>query len=379
MYFDLEPKSSREDLYDFNEQFDKLLDLLQGRRARDPLIIVTGSRRVGKTSLLQTAINESGIPHIIINGMAFAEVPVIKRRNLLRALERELNDAIEREKKWGKKIIDILKGIRWLRVDSKPPWIQFEWERPERDFDLLDVVQSFNRLARKHETKFVFVLDEAQEFRKIKGYKLQALMAHIYDYLKNVQMIVTGSQFGFLHDFLGVDDPGSPLYGRGMAEVRVPRISGGLAADFLSKGLEQAGISPDKDAIGSAVEELDGIIGWLTLFGSESAGAGRSTREILTKTIEKGSRIATKELENFLRTRGQARSRYIQILKSAVRLKRARWIDMKRDLELEEGKKISNNVFSDLVENLVKGSFLEKNEDGTYSVTDPLLCHAFRS
>ena len=379
MYFDLEPKSVREDLYDFDEQLDKLLGLLRGERARAPLIAITGPRRAGKTSLLQTALSESGIPHLILNGMAFAEVPVIKRRSLLRALERELNNAIEREEKWRKKFLGILKGIRWLRVDSKPPWVHFEWERPDREFDLLDVLQSFNRLARGHETKFIFVLDEAQEFRKLKGYRLQALMAHTYDYLKNVQMIVTGSQFGFLYDFLEVDDPNSPLYGRGMAEVRVPRITGELAVDFLSKGLKQAGIRPDEDAISSVVKELDGIIGWLTLFGSESVGAGRSTKEILTKTIEKGSKIAANEFKNFLRTREQARSRYVRILRSAVRLKRARWIDLKRDLELEERKKISNNVFSDLVDNLVKGDFLEKNEDGTYSTVDPLLDHAFRS
>ncbi|MEM2481061.1 MAG: ATP-binding protein [Candidatus Hadarchaeales archaeon] len=379
MYFDLEPKSVREDLYDFDEQFNKLLDLLRGERARAPMVVIIGPRRAGKTSLLQTALGESGVPHLILNGMAFAEVPVIRRRSLLRALERELNDAIERERKWGKKFLDILKGIRWLKVNSKPPWIHFEWERPDEEFDLLEILQSFNRLARDHGTKFVFVLDEAQEFRRLKGYRLQALMAYTYDYLKNVQMIVTGSQFGFLHDFLEVDDPDSPLYGRGMVEVRVPRITSELAADFLSKGLKQAGIKPDEDAITSAVRELDGIMGWLTLFGSESVGAGCCTREILRKTIEKGSKIAANEFKNFLRTREQARSRYIRILRSAARLKCARWVDLKRDLELEERKKISNNVFSDLVDNLVRGGFLEKNEDGTYSIADPLLGHAIRS
>jgi AAA+ ATPase superfamily predicted ATPase len=379
MYFDLEPKSTREDLYDFDEPFGKLLDLLRGKRARAPMIVIVGPRRAGKTSLLQTALSESNMPHLILSGMAFTEVPVIKTRGLLRALERELNDAIEREKKWGEKFLDILKGIRWLKVNSKPPWIHFEWERLDREFDLLDVLQSFNRLARNHRTKFVFVLDEAQEFRKLKGYRLQTLMAYAYDYLKNVQMIVTGSQFGFLHDFLEVEDPGSPLYGRGMAEVRAPRITDKLAADFLSKGLEQAGIKPDEDAVSSVVRELDGIIGWLTLFGSELVGAGRSTRGILARTVEKGSKIAANEFKNFLKVREQARNRYMQIMKSTVRLKRARWIDLKRDLEFKEGKKISNNVFSDLVDNLVKGSFLDKNEDGTYSTADPLLDHALRN
>ena len=36
MYFDLEPKSKREDLYDFDEQFEKLAALLKEPRARAP-------------------------------------------------------------------------------------------------------------------------------------------------------------------------------------------------------------------------------------------------------------------------------------------------------------------------------------------------------
>jgi len=40
MYFDLEPKSKREDLYDFDEQFEKLAALLKESRARAPRAIV---------------------------------------------------------------------------------------------------------------------------------------------------------------------------------------------------------------------------------------------------------------------------------------------------------------------------------------------------
>lgn len=378
MYFDLEPKSLREDLYDFDQEFQKLLDLLRGRRAQAPIILITGPRRAGKTSLLQTALKELEMPHLILNGMAFAEASVIKRKSLLRVLERELNEAINREKKWGEKFLEILKGVRWLKVNSRPPWIHFEWERPDRELELLDIFQAFNTLARDHETKFVLVFDEAQEFRKLRGYRLQALMAHAYDYLKNLQMVVTSSQFGFLYEFLGVEDPDSPLYGRGMAEIRVPRVSREQAMDFLHKGFKQAKMKPDDRIVSLAAEELDGIMGWLTLFGYEAVAAGCCTEEILTRTIERGSKIVAKEFQNFLRTREQARGRYITILRSLARLKNARWVELKKDLELGEGKKIPNNVFTDLVNNLIKGGFVEKNGD-YYSLADPLLGHAVRS
>lgn len=378
MYFDLEPKSRREDLYDFEEPLGKLLDLLKGRRARAPLITVTGSRRTGKTSLIKTALNESGMPYLTLDGMDFADVPAIKTRSLLRVLERELSETIEREKRWAKKFLDALDGIQWLKIDSKPPWIHFEWERSSRDFDLLDIVHSLNRWARENRTKFILVLDEAQEFRRLAGYRLQALMAHIYDQIEGIQMIVTGSQVGFLHDFLGVNNPEAPLYGRTAAEIEVPRIAEDLAADFLTKGFEQAGVEPHAGAIDLAVKRLDGIIGWLTFFGSKSVEAGGPTEKILEETIEKGSELAARELGNFLKVRKQASKRYIKILKGAARLGRASWTDLKRDLELGERKHIADNVFSDLVENLVKGGFLAKNEDGTYSVVDLILVHALR-
>jgi AAA+ ATPase superfamily predicted ATPase len=376
MYFDLEPKSRREDLYGFEKEFEKLLSLLKGRRGMAPLIRVIGLRRTGKTSLVRTTLNESGLPHFTLNGRAFAEVPAIKMRSLLLALERELNEAIERQKKWRGKFLEFLKGIKWVKVDSKPPWIHFEWERPGRELDLLDIVYSLDRLARENRTKFVLFIDEAQEFRKLKGYSLQSLMAYIYDEMENIQIIVAGSQVGLLHDFLGADHPDAPLYGRGMPEIRVPRISGEMAADFLTKGFKQAGMRPSGSLIELAVEELDGIMGWLTFFGSKSVERGSPSKEVLKESVEKGAELEAKELENFFWLRKQARRRYLRILKNSVRLRRASWTDLKTGLERDEGKTIADNLFSDLIKNLVKGAFLEKDEDGMYFVPDPILSRA---
>ena len=44
--------------------------------------------------------------------------------------------------------------------------------------------------------------------------ELLALFAHAYDSLPNQRIILTGSEVGLLHDFLGINDYESPLYGR---------------------------------------------------------------------------------------------------------------------------------------------------------------------
>jgi hypothetical protein len=355
MYFDLGPKQRREDLFDFDDQFNTLLGLLRGRRARAPLIMVTGSRRVGKTSLVQTALNESGLPNLTLSGAPFADMPTIKRQNLLRVLELELNETVEKEKRWGEKFLDVLSGVRWLKVNSKPPFIHFEWERPVRELDLLDLIYSFKRLARQNKTRFVFVIDEAQE----------------------IQMIVTGSQIGFLHDFLELDNPNAPLYGRGTVDIHAPKI-GPIAADFLARGFEQAKITPAAGVVDLAVKKLDGIIGWLTFFGSRSVERGGPTEDALNEAVERGSKLAASEFENFLKVRPAARKRYARIMGTAARLECTGWTALKQDLEIHERKRVANNVFSDLVENLCKGDFLSKGEDGTYSVSDPLFAHAIK-
>lgn len=375
MLFDLEPKTNLKDLYDFEQPFSRLMDLLKGRRARAPLITITGPRRVGKTSLIKTALAESGFPHIIISGNAFADKPAIGKKSLMVLLERELNDVVREQKKWKDKLLEVLRGIKWVRVDPKLPWVHFEWERPIKDFDMLDVFYSLNQLAKENKTKFLLVFDEAQEFRRIKRYSLQKLMAYTYDNLDGIQIIVSGSQFGFLHDFLEIDDPRAPLYGRGILDINVPRLSETQAVDFLQKGFEQAGIRPRSTIIESAVEKLDGIVGWLTFFGSTSMELGACTKKTLNQTAERGSKLSLEEFRNFLKVRPRAEKRYISILEAAARVGRASWVDLKRNLEIRERKAIADKIFNDLLGNLINGTYLQKNEDRTYSMSDPMLTY----
>jgi len=371
MYFDLAPKEKLEDLYDFEDLFRKLTGLLKTPVQRNPLIVVKGVRRAGKTSLIKTVLNELGLPYLYVNGKRFADMPVITKKNLLKELERGVNEAVGREKNRVGKFLEVLRGVEWLKVDSKPPFVHFEWRRPSRAMDIPDLIYSFQRLSRQGKTRFVFVLDEAQEFRRLADYKLQNLMSDIYDHRHEIQMIVSGSQAGLLDDFLEIDDPEAPLFGRGMADVVVSRLSVDLAADFLQKGCKQAGIKVDKKAIELAVSELDGVIGWLTIFGYKTMSGG-APKEVLAQTVEEGSKLEAQELEHFLKTREQARKRYVAILKASARLGPTRWTTLKTNLQAEEGKKISDKIFSALLENLVKANFLDKKED-TYFVPDPLL------
>lgn len=126
------------------------------------------------------------------------------------------------------------------------------------------------------------------------------------------------------------------------------------------------------------MNELDGVMGWLTLFGHELVKGGPA-EDALARTIKKGTKLEAQELEHFLKTRPQARKRYVAILRTAARLRRpARWITLKTNLEAEERKRVSNKIFSALLEKLVRANFLDKKEDA-YFVPDPLLIHALQA
>jgi len=55
MLFSPEPKTRRQDLYDFNRELSALVTALRAER----LTLVTGLRRTGKTSLLRVALGEA--------------------------------------------------------------------------------------------------------------------------------------------------------------------------------------------------------------------------------------------------------------------------------------------------------------------------------
>lgn len=52
MLFDPRPKTRREDLYDFDEELDKFVKALD-----EPMVLISGLRRTGKTSLILTGLN----------------------------------------------------------------------------------------------------------------------------------------------------------------------------------------------------------------------------------------------------------------------------------------------------------------------------------
>lgn len=374
MFFDEAPKRDLKDLYDYREELGQLVDAVRGG-AR--LTVIEGQRRTGKTSLLLTALGQISQPSIIIDAREFASSATITRSDLIQALEKGLNKFLAENRSWRDRLLTPLKGVQGVDVETGlPPRISLKWGGKRGEVsDLASILDVMGRAAESQGTVVVLALDEAQEFRRLSGLNLSSLMAHVYDYVGGVQFVVTGSQVGMLNDFLGLDDPEAPLYGRALTRIRLGRLDYESSIEFLRLGFHQIPLNIDDGQLAIIVEKLDGIIGWLTYVGVVSRRLKRFDEDVLAEAVRLGAELAASEFKNFLSVRPQAESRYTLIMKSMCEGPR-RWSEVKRFVEISEGRTIPDFTFNHLLRNTVKGGYVEKRPTGLYEIADPLLYQA---
>ena len=338
MYFDPEPKSRLEDFFNMEEELRAFMNFLKGEK----LIVVTGLRRYGKTSLILTGLNASKLDYIFLDCRLLPS-GMISMSSFLELVEEELN-----RRSWAKKL---LRGIEEVSIGD------FIRIRKKDGNTLLRIIESLEEK--------VIVLDEAQELRR-SGYNFNGLLAYMYDHL-NSRVVVSGSKIGLLYDFLRVNDPEAPLFGRPFAEVKLRRLSPEKSREFLERGFEQEGFKAKTEVIEKAVDKFDGIIGWLTYFGNSYARRGES----LESVMEKACSLAASEVDHALNIYGAAKTKYLTALKIVASSDGSRWSEIKRAMEAKFGR-IANNIFSNMMKNLVNQGLIEK-ENGIYRISDPVL------
>ncbi len=343
-YFNPEPKKRKEDLFNMENE---LLTLDSGLR-RGKLVVVSGLRRYGKTSLILTYLNESGLDYVYLDCRLLPS-GMISLNSFLSLLEGELS-----KYGWAKKV---LSNVEEVSVGGFGVRFRVRNER-----SLLSVLQALEGR--------VLVLDEAQELRR-SGYRFDSLIAYAYDHL-NLKIIISGSMIGLLYRFLRINDPEAPLYGRAFTEVKMRRLNEDESRQFLIKGFEQEGIEVSDEVINEAIKRFDGIIGWLTYFGF----AVTTSREDINTIHEKASKLALSELDHALKIYSVGERRYREVLKIIASLGKARWSEIKRGVEARLGK-IPNNTLATIIKNLMDSGFI-KREDEEYEITDPVLQQGIR-
>ncbi|WP_069807935.1 AAA family ATPase [Vulcanisaeta thermophila] len=342
MYFDPEPKRRREDFYDYDELLREFQESVRSYK----VTLVTGLRRYGKTSLMLTGLNELGINYLFLDCRLLGDKPTL--RGFVELIINEMNkDSTLRR---------ILGRLDFLEVGALGFRLKVKLKVRNA---LLSIIEGLEGT--------VLVIDEAQLLRGT-NYRFDELLAYIYDHV-NMKVVISGSEVGLLYRFLRLNDPESPLYGRSIREIRIKPLPREKSMEFLRKGFEQVNVEVSNDVIERAVDELDGVIGWLTMFGYEYTRHGKSLEEV----IHEATLLAASEVNKALEIHGAARARFAAVLES-IAMGSSTWGSIKRYVSARLGP-INDTALSNVIRNLVDMGLVSKVDDG-YVINDPMVRRA---
>lgn len=358
MYFDPRPKTKKEDLFNRETELKKFEDSL----AYASIIVVTGLRRTGKTSFVDVALAYTKHPFIFLD---MRDLPIIpSRAEIIRKIETAFN---RMDKKWLSTFTAAVKHIQGVSFAGAS--ITFDWGK--KGVDLSVLFDEIDEWAKKHNEHFLLAMDEVQ---LIRGDRFTPrLLARIADTNHNIVIVVTGSEVGLLYDFLGFDDPDSPLFGRHFVEIKMSRFSAMEARLFLEAGFKQVEIPCGKENIDYAIQKLDGVAGWLTLFGVKSRDINSCNKQTVDEVLHDGGKLARTEALKITKFS----PRYAIILNFLANNQKASWKTIKTTIEVTEKKSIQNATVTDLLNKLVKTSLVEK-ENKDYSIADSLLAYGIQ-
>jgi len=372
LLFSSRPKDDVRSLFGREAQVRRLRSDIQSNH---PLVVITGLRRMGKTSLLRSVLAEHRKRVVWLDMRNLEPKSYATKGDLVDMLGRGVAGLLERNASGREKVLDALRTVRGVRVAGTG--VDLGWP-DKKDLDMAGLFMNLDRWGGQNGTNVIFSIDEAQELAKARHINMNSIFASVYDNCKNVMLVLTGSEIGLLRDFLALDDPSSPLFGRYVSFIDLGPLSKQQSSEFLKAGFAELGVGLDKDAesgIEAAVSALGGVLGWLNLFGLECAATGNAGAAELEAVREAGSKLAKAEFERFLSTRA-AKERYELIMKG-MRSGGISWRSLQDFVQLRLGQKVHDKNFCDLLGVLVKAGFVRK-QGNLYSIADPLLEIAYR-
>jgi uncharacterized protein len=345
--FDLAPKDSARALYGRDAELATAVRLIREGR----WTVLLGSRMVGKTSLAKAAVRGSGRPSVYVNlwgarGTAGLLDAFRNGLNASRPLLRRVARALAR-------VEGLSIGPAGISLSPATKPLRTVW-------DLVNVIGT--ELDRS-----VIILDEVQELAAISGPLLRAL-ANVFSSHPGVGFVFTGSQFGILRTLLEPPED-SPLFGRPPAEIRLQPFSRETSLGFLQRGFREYGRPFSSEQLQATVDRsLDGIPGWLTLFGNNVAVRRMSAEEAERATTREGKRVAASELAHFFS--GRPPELYWAALRCLT--SEASWSEVRTTLRSRRGPALNDNTVATVLRSL-RSANLVVEEAHRYRIDDPMV------
>ena len=368
LLFSTRPKERREDLYDR----DKEIEVIKDSISRGEWIAVLGMRRIGKTSVVNVAVNESGGVKLRIDLLRLYN-PAKKqysKEEFLSLLIQAVNDTIKNYTFLGKatRVISNVLGVDEIEISK----VKVKLKRI-RGQDVIYILSQLNTLAKDNKKKLVLVFDEAQELSKVAGINFPSLFHDIYDNFTNTVVIFTGSMVRLVEKTLRDVEYNEPFFGRYIRKIELTRFTREQSKDFLLKGFEEEKVKVDESVIEDAVKKFDGIPGWLTLFGSEySFSVKHGLNVVVEAIVRKAVEEVKNEVKNFLNY-SQSPLRYSAIILAIDRLGgKGKLSEIAKVSSALLGEEIPRARAYEMLSRLVDLDFLKKDEEGIYSFHDDI-------
>jgi len=340
LIFDLHPKEKIEELVGREREVEfTISQLLSGN-----WVLIAGQREIGKTSLMKVVLNEMkrryGIKGIYLNLRGVQSL-----NSLLSLLASEINrEKISFKIRLGVNFIFTSAGIE-LKKGSKVM------------NSLIELLNSLDEM--------LIAFDEVQELSNVSRQFLDVL-GNVYATNRNVHIMFSGSYVGLVKTLLNPPSS-SPLHGRPPVEIRLEPFDREKSISFLKRGMEEVKVEFNKYE--EVVYKLDGIVGWLTLFGNFYAIRKMSYEEALKRTVEEGKKIMMDEFNHFLSDKKNKKlyCTIMEVLKFV-----GKWKEIKSGVEIRLGEKVDDKSLTMALKNLVNYNFVVK-VDEEYKIIDPLL------
>ena len=379
MFFEPRPKDNRADLYDRDDEYERLKSLVS---KKTPLILIKGLRRTGKTSLVRTYLNEEKHLHAWVDLRALAPKDKINKDEILGVFESSINRCISNAEGIAGKFLERMSRINGVSVMGNG--ISFE-NKPD---PINDLCNAFKGLGEWVGTEVYFtdmvilVIDEAQYLSNVSNMDMRKFLAFLYDNCKNITVILCGSEIGLLEKF--VKNVGesytnrSSLSGLDKEVVELSYLARSQQKEYLEKGFEQ--IDPDyqkrsnfNEIISEAIDTFGGVIGWLNNFGVHFKSGTPLSNEPIRKVSQDAIQIIKGEIESLCSVRSNPEA-YRKVMHSLSLHDKLEWDKIAKFLT-----ELPSDVLESVRDDLLDKGFIAKIDAfDEYYIPDPLCRHYFR-
>lgn len=337
--FQQRPCKSREELYDRKEEVDQVIRLIR----QNTWVALMGLRMAGKTSVAQTVQSE------LQREFSSAYVDLRGARGVRTAAERIINalpkDVLQRIGKF------IANHVEQIQAES----FGIKLRKGE---DATSVLETLFGLLSKNK-KLLLVLDEVQDVGGGTNHFLN-MLSRIRNTSKRVNFIFTGSEINLMKVILNPEK--TALAGRTPVKIDIVHWGKKIANSFLREGLNHCGVIFSEKEIDEVVDTLGTLPGWLNFYGLRRC-SGQSHDKSLAEARIESVAVASTEFQHLLAGRGAWVPQVIRTIASYS----ARWKDLGADAPPKG--------LNDLLKRL-KDSFIMTEENGRYSITDPVYNEA---